>query len=404
MKQIAPPLRLNVLAGLWMFFAYGMTFGTWLTRIPNVKNNLGLSEGQMGVAIFTSSTGMLLGLPLMSWVIERIGSRRMAQVGAVLFMSSFLLVPWMPTYASFVIVMALGGLSNSVYNPAVTTQSVLIENAHGRPIATLFHALFSVGLLAAGGVTALAANVDFKLHMTVLLGFLAMTSFVASFWLITTDKIPSAESVEKRPLLALPTKALIGIGVIGLCNSFVEGAMGDWGTLYMRDIVGFTTSGAALGFMLYSAMHMIGRLNGDLLRARLGSVLTMRLCLTSAFIGISTLLLFPFTIPTIIGIMLAGLGVSVMFPLVYNAAGRTPGISPGRAIASTATITQLGFMLGPLAIGFVSDLFSLREGLSLLLIGLTLMFVLSSHVKRADIQKAGATVTPIPEAPVTVAA
>ena len=53
---------------------------------------------------------------------------------------------------------------------------------------------------------------------------------------------------------------------------------------------------------------------------------------------------------------------------MFAAGGRIPQISEGAGVATVSGLGYLGFLVGPPAIGFLSELTSLRVGLSLLVL------------------------------------
>jgi hypothetical protein len=142
----------------------------------------------------------------------------------------------------------------------------------------------------------------------------------------------------------------------------------DWGALHLRSSLAASPGLAATGFAAFSASMATGRLGGDALRARLGSVLLVRGSAYLAAAGLVVLLFAPWTLPALAGFVMAGLGLANLVPVLFGAAGRIPGQSPGSAIAALATIGYSGFVVGPPVIGVIADATTLRTALCLIVL------------------------------------
>ena len=66
----------------------------------------------------------------------------------------------------------------------------------------------------------------------------------------------------------------------------------------------------------------------------------------------------------VVGCGAVGLGIANVVPILFSAAGRTPGVAPAAALAGVATMGYLGFLAGPPVIGLVADAAGLRTGLA----------------------------------------
>jgi MFS family permease len=84
----------------------------------------------------------------------------------------------------------------------------------------------------------------------------------------------------------------------------------------------------------------------------------------------------------IIGCFLTGLGISTIVPLIYSQAGNQKNIEPAIAIAGVSTIAYIGFLIGPVIIGYLADFLDLQKALVLLIIlGLTASIVAKKYIK-----------------------
>ena len=163
-----------------------------------------------------------------------------------------------------------------------------------------------------------------------------------------------------------------------------EGAMADWSAVYLRDTLGTAPAFAATGYAAFSVAMATGRLVGDTLRAKLRAALLVRLSGALAAIGLGAALLTAHPLATLAGFACVGLGLANIVPILFTAAGRTPGGATGTNIAAVASAGYFGFLVGPPVIGFVAQLTTLAGGLGLVVILLALISLLAQLTARAD--------------------
>jgi MFS family permease len=154
--------------------------------------------------------------------------------------------------------------------------------------------------------------------------------------------------------------------VLALCSGVSEGAIADWGALYLKDIVMTAEDTAALGFTAFSVAMAASRMAGDRLTARLGPTVVVRLGGIVATGGLATAVLFPNVRAVMLGYGAVGIGLANVIPLAFSAGGNVPQVAPSRGIASVASVAYGGFLVGPPVIGFVADATSLRLSFGLL--------------------------------------
>ena len=157
-----------------------------------------------------------------------------------------------------------------------------------------------------------------------------------------------------------------------------EGTMFDWSGVYFQKVVKAKAAWVGAGYTAFMSTMAAGRFIADWLVTRFG---IKKILQTSGIViatGLSVAVLLPDIVPSIVGFILVGAGVSSVVPLVYSAAGKSKKVSPGVALAAVSTIGYLGFLIGPPMIGFIAQASSLRISFMLIaLLGLTTTFVAS---------------------------
>jgi MFS family permease len=244
-----------------------------------------------------------------------------------------------------------------------------------------FHAMFSLGGILGAGMGALLAGrgVGIAIHLIAGAGVcLLFAALSARFTVETGSGRPSTGRLSMRRV----PMALAALSAIGFCIFLSEGAIADWTAVYLKQILGAGDGLAPVGYAVFSAAMAIFRFSGDAITVRLGRAWTIRVGGMIAAGGLALVVLVHSPYWALAGFAAAGAGFSSIIPLVFAAGGRIPSVSEGAGVATVSGLGYLGFLAGPPAIGFLSELTSLRAGLFLLVILSAAAALLVSVVER----------------------
>jgi predicted MFS family arabinose efflux permease len=362
------------LAVLLAFFTNGALVATWVSRIPVVQTKLGLSDGTLGLVLIGFSGGLLSALFLVGGLIGRYGSHKVTLACglASCFALPFLVVSTHPIML-FAVLFLFGGSISSM-DVAMNEQAVLVERDAGKPQMSSFHASYSIGGFAGALISAGMAAIP---GSSALLHFVIVSLLFCAMIVLLFPHLaqPEREEGKQGAVFRLPERALWILGAVAFCSAIGEGAMADWGAVYLTQVLRTDAAFAALGFAAFSLTMTFGRLIGDTLSSKWSSAVIVRAGGLFAAVGI---LLAAFTkspVVAMIGFSAAGFGLANIIPLLFGAAGNIPGIQAGAGIAGVATIGYAGFLAGPPLIGSIAEATSLRVALALVavLVG-TLVF------------------------------
>ncbi len=254
----------------------------------------------------------------------------------------------------------LFGMFGNMNNIAVNTQGVYTEQLFNRTIMASFHGVWSfagfTGALVGLGMMALDLTPH---HHFIIVGIMTWILIALNYKFLVKAK-EKRKSTEKKKLFSKPDTALIWLGIIGFGSMASEGIMFDWSGIYFKDIVQAPGPLIILGYTSFMIMMATGRFLGDGMINKFGrkSVIQTGGILIST--GLFTAVFLPFLIPSTIGFMLVGLGVSTIVPTLYSIAGKHPTIPPGEALTAVSSVSFLGFLMGPPVIGYIAELFGLR--------------------------------------------
>jgi fucose permease len=251
-------------------------------------------------------------------------------------------------------------------NIAMNASAVEVQRAWGGPIMSSFHAIYSVGGFAGAVVGGLFARAGLGTGVTfVCVGAgVVLLAFWASLWALpsTPSRSPAEDIAGNSRLAWYP---LMFLGGLAMCALVAEGAAADWSAVYMRDNLHSSAAVATYAFAAFSAMMTVGRLIGDRLTRRLGSVRLVRLSGVLAAVGLGAALLIGHPVAGILGFACVGAGMSGIAPQVFSAAGNVDPARAGRALSFVVSLGYMGFLLGPILIGAASTVVGLPGALAI---------------------------------------
>ena len=398
-------LRRAQAAAMVILCALALLFAAWAPRIPQVKRDLGLSDGQLGLALLGAPVGGVATLGVAGLLVGRFGSRPVIRLALVGYCTSaVLLAAARGTVSLFAVLVLLGALS-CLLDIAVNAQAVTVERRIGRPIMSTVHAAWTGGALLGAGVGSGAAAVDLPLGLQ--LAALGAVGLLAGFpvtsWMVGGDaaRRTGSETVpetsrEIGPDAGGGTDCAAGPGevsdgrgtgrrtairgvelrrltpfaalcAISFATFLCEGVAADWSAVYLTDVTGATAGVAGVGLVAYMTCMLVVRLAGDRAVARFGPVRTVRalaLCATAVFgLALAAADTGAGTAFGIVGFAALGAGLACAVPTAFSAAGRlgaAVGVSGGASIALVSSVGYVGWLGGPVIIGGFAELVGLR--------------------------------------------
>jgi MFS family permease len=343
-----------------VFALNGFVFASWMSRLPAVRDELGLSPAQLGLLLLAISLGSLSGLPLAGVLCDRFGSRRVVACAAVLVAVAQTAAAagaesGVPLAAA--VPMAFMGFGIGVWDVAMNLHGAHVEQHLGRTVMPRFHAGFSLGTVLGAGVGAAAAALDLDLlvhlALTCAVGLVGALVAVRSFLPPAVEGAGDDEPAPVRTSAWLEPRTLM-IGLMVLALAFTEGTANDWLAVALVDGYDVPDWAGALGFGAFVTAMTLGRLLGPPLLDRHGRVTVLWSTMGVAFVGVLLTVLAPVPAVAVVGILLWGLGASLGFPVGMSAAADDPRRAAAR-VSVVSTIGYTAFLAGPPLVGFVGE-------------------------------------------------
>jgi MFS family permease len=348
-----------------VFFLNGLIFGSWAARIPAVRDHVGLSDGELGLALACGAIGSIVAMPIAGGRAARLGSRRATRVALGLMSLAVAVVALAPSLPVLCVLMLFLGAAMGSCDVTMNAHGVEVERRYERPILAAFHAAFSVGGLVGGalGALAAAASLDVRVHLALVGAVAAVVGLAWSRRFLAGE----ADAVgHAQPLFVRPPRRLLALGALAFACLLIEGASADWSAVYLRDELGTAAGTAALAFTAFSVTMTLGRLVGDRLAGRFGPQTIVRAGGALAAVGFGAGLAISEPVAGIAAFGCLGAGMSGVVPIVFRASGRVPGMAAGVGLAAVSSTGYLGFLVGPPTIGGIAALTGLPAALIVL--------------------------------------
>jgi MFS family permease len=363
--RLRPPTNLVFATLLGAFGFFGFFWGTFAVLLADLSGALGLSPGPLGLALFVGAAASILAMASLGWTSDRLGRRASLVVFGCATGVGIAALASAGGYVALLAALILLYAASGLYDVAINAAAVDLENASGRRFMAVLHAAFSgggvAGALSAGALLTVGAG--FRLvYLVPLIPLSAVILAVATTRFPAPERRP--EDGEKGAVLelwrSLPLLLIAAIATLGLLS---EGEMEHWSGVYLRQTLGFSALLGGSGVAVFYGAMAAGRLGAVWAIGRLGNRRTLLGAglFTAGGMALALATREPFLVVT--GFLIVGLALSAVVPIAFSVAG---DLAPGRAGAAISVVTTLGyggFLMGPVIVGGLAELFGLRLAL-----------------------------------------
>ena len=344
------------------FFIGGFGTATWAPLVPLLRERLMVGDDVLGMLLLCIGVGSLLTMPLSGALAMRLGCRRVVMTASILFAAILLLVSCVDALSLAVPIVLIFGAVMGCIDVVVNIVAVLVEKGIGRRIMSGMHAFWSLGGFAGAGLYG------------VWVGLLGLTPFQSTA--IAAGLILLLTAVFGRhlipygggggALLALPRGIIVFVGMTAFIAFLSEGAVMDWGGVYLTTVRGMDLALAGTGYSVFSAAMLTMRFLGDRVVQRIGALPVAAGGALLAFGGILLVMFAPVDALLYVGFFAIGIGSANIVPVFFSLMGRQNVMPVSAAVSAVSTMGYLGILAGPAAIGFVSSLTTLQTAFAML--------------------------------------
>ncbi|HEY2058050.1 MAG TPA: MFS transporter [Amycolatopsis sp.] len=351
----APPRTAVVLAG---FAAYGALWGPYLAAMPQIRAATGADSGQLGLALLVGAIAAILPMAVVGRLLDRFG-----RAAAVPALASFGVVAVLPLLAgslpALVVSLALFGIGSGAYNVAIVALASTVESDGRTKVLAKAHGLFSVGVLLVSTGTGLAGTVG--VSPVAVSGALSAAVVVWAF--AVRRAVPRRTAAPPRPGRRRVRPSLLLCLLAGLAM-VVESGVQQWSAIALRDLTATSLAIAAAAPGVFAAAMAGGRLSGHRLTTRFRERTVLLAAGACAGTGVLLVATAGSPVAALAGVAVTGAGISLVTPVSYGLAGRgAPPGTRGAVLGATASLANVGLLLGPALVGQLSGVAGLRTAL-----------------------------------------
>ncbi|MFD3843871.1 MFS transporter [Streptomyces sp. NPDC058642] len=362
------------------FFAQGVAFALLVTRIPAIQDRYGVSDALLPA--FLAAVPILAGVGSVSTekLVKRIPPSRLLRWAQPVVLLALLGVGAGDSTVELGIALGAFGLAVGMLDASMNMLGVSLQRAYGRSIMLSFHAVFSLGGMVGASLAWVGAHWDLALFVSYLpvVVVLLPAALVGSRWYVDGGAEPVADKAAGEGG-TLAFKLLLPLCLVMTFAYIGDSTVSNWSAKYLEDVLGSSEQMATVPYNVYMVTTLIGRGLGDLGVRRYGAVVVVRAGAVVAALGFAVVAAAPGAWVGMLGFTLLGLGLCVLVPQTFAAAGRLfPGASDA-AVARLNVFNYVGFLIGSPLVGALGDAWSYRGAMlvPMVLVLVTLVYARS---------------------------
>ncbi len=364
-----------------LFFIAGFGVAAWAPLVPFVKIRFNLAEDTLGLLLLCIGLGSAVTMPLAGLLASRFGCRLVLGLAGIVYALVLLAISLMTNLTILIGTLFIFGAAMGALDVVVNLHAVLVEKASGKRLMSGMHALWSVGGFMGAAVFSILMYMGLSPVITILsivvIMFVVLGIFVPH--LLPYGSVGPASS----SLLAMPKGIVAVVGVLCAISFLAEGAVLDWGGVFLTSVRDFDLSLSGFAYAAFSGAMLLVRLAGDRIVQKFGEKHIVIGGGILAGFGFLLAMLAPGAILSMVGFFFVGAGAANIVPVFYSLLGRQKVMPIPVAVSAVTTMGYLGILMGPAVIGFVAQRTSLTAAFGML----TILFLFQATVAKYVFRK-----------------
>ncbi|MEV0171050.1 MFS transporter [Streptomyces sp. NPDC050803] len=364
------------------FFAQGVAFALLVTRIPAIQDRYGVSDALLPA--FLAAVPILAGVGSVATekLVRRVPASRVLRWSQPVVLLALLGVGAGDRMVELAVALGAFGLAVGALDASMNMLGVSLQRTYGRSIMLSFHAAYSLGGIMGASLAWAGAHWDLALFVAYLpvVVLLLPAALVGSGWYVDGEPAAVEGAVEAEARAgAVGFKVLLPLCLVMTFAYIGDSTVSNWSAKYLQDVLGSSEQLATVPYNVYMVTTLLGRALGDLGVRRFGAVTVVRGGAVVAAVGFAVVAGAPGAWVGMLGFTLLGLGLCVLVPQTFAAAGRLfPGASDA-AVARLNVFNYVGFLIGSPLVGALGDAWSYRGAMlvPMVLVLVTLVYARS---------------------------
>ncbi|GHA70978.1 MFS transporter [Formosimonas limnophila] len=354
-----------------IFASFGVVVGFWAAAIPLLQRRLALSEDMLGMSIFCFGLGALLATFATPKYAQRHGTRAVMIVSGIGVWLTFPIMLIAPSIATLMVGLAALGACCGTLDASMNSHGFTVEHYLQKPTISLFHGGYSLGNIL-GSLTAaliIALGWGFNLSVALFSPIAIAALLYARRFCYAQDAMVSIEASSVTTDAQRLPLSLIVVAILTALCFFSEGAVGDWGGIFIRDQKDASPTQTALSLGAFAAGMTVARFLGDRLRTRFATLPLLWVSSLFSSLMMIAFLTAPNAILALTALVFAGLGYANIVPLLFVRAANIEGISAARGVSFAAGMGYASLLGGPALLGYVATHIGLYASFALVVVG-----------------------------------
>lgn len=347
---------------LLAFGVFGVFWGAWSATLPALRLQVGASDGELGLALAAIAVAAVPVMPVAGRMVDRFGARRMLPASLLVFALAVPMPALAHSLTGLVLAAALLGVATGALDLVANAATAAWERIEQDAAMSVVHGSFSVGVLVGASTAGLARDAGGTPRL--IFPVVAVLVLVVG---LTQPAYRTAERDAERSLRRRLPRVLVGIGLLVALAFLCEDAIQSWSALHLERGLGASPGVSGLGPGLFAGAMAVGRFAGGPLSRRHSPRRMLAVASAVLALGAFVVAAAPNAGTALAGLVVAGLGTSVLAPVLYSVVGsRAAQGRQGADLAAVSVLGYVGFVAGPPLVGAVSAASSLPTAIACL--------------------------------------
>lgn len=358
------------------FFIPGFAISTWAPMIPMIKERLHIEADILGLLLLCIGISAFIVIPIGGLLGKKFGCKKVMVTTGSLFAIVLVALSCLPNVWSYAICLILVGAIMGCTEVCMNINAVVVEKLSQKRMMSSMHGFWSVGCFCSAGLFSILAKMGLDVFFIAIIHCLIILAIVIFFGRYFLDY----KSANSESAIAIPKGIVVLFGILACVSFLGEGAIMDWGGVFLAEVKDVELSLAGVGYAVFSVAMLIMRLIGDKVVQFLGEEKAVVLGSSLAGLGFLWIIIIDNFYLMLVGFILLGLGAANIVPVLYSLLQYQKDMPINAAVTAVTCMGYTGVILGPAILGFIAQGIGIISVFYLLMILFIVQVVMAKYV------------------------
>lgn len=358
------------------FFIPGFAISTWAPMIPMIKERLHIEADILGLLLLCIGISAFIVIPIGGLLGKKFGCKKVMVTTGSLFAIVLVALSCLPNVWSYAICLILVGAIMGCTEVCMNINAVVVEKLSQKRMMSSMHGFWSVGCFCSAGLFSILAKMGLDVFFIAIIHCLIILAIVIFFGRYFLDY----KSANSESAIAIPKGVVVLFGILACVSFLGEGAIMDWGGVFLAEVKDVELSLAGVGYAVFSVAMLIMRLIGDKVVQFLGEEKAVVLGSSLAGLGFLWIIIIDNFYLMLVGFILLGLGAANIVPVLYSLLQYQKDMPINAAVTAVTCMGYTGVILGPAILGFIAQGIGIISVFYLLMILFIVQVVMAKYV------------------------